>query len=933
VRWLLLVPQLALAAVAPSSQESAVQPEPSPGPEENPNGDAGASHIVQPHLLSTVPAHYPPQAEAARVGAVVEMELDVGVDGRVDEVRVVSQQATASDQDFAASATQAARQFQFAPAEIDGKPAPSTVRYTLTFEPSALGGLRGKVTSPDGKPIAAAAVLVHTVLEGRSVGRRATTDSEGAFEMGSLPAGAWYVDVSASDFKSRRVTAELAAGHVATVALLLDRADESPYDVLVEKNQGSDGARTYEDPTAVVHGVTTVSVTGPLAGERFAGGTRGSFGGGGPFGGGRPSGGGGPPGGGPPGGGGRPPGGGFGAGSGFGGGGFGGRTFGGLSETEGSANGVPVTNQSPAITASTAASGLEIRGMSPADALLMIDGIQVPALFHGGELQRPVIAAGLISQFSYFTGNFPSELGRATSGVLAIDTAAPPPEHFTGYVDANLADTSGVVQIPLLPQMGLVLGGQVSSLDRVMAAVIPRNQELTLAPLPRYWDGEAGWTWQPTTAVHIQALALSSRELLINWAGEDIDTLALPGSVSSAAWFNRVLVRADWTPAGPLQAHLVLGGGPDHQSGSGYDTAVMSLQGRGSLDWAVAKWLTLKVGVDAVREHDWGTATLGTGNTELDLQGAHTASVAGFVQGVWRPADDWKIFPGLRIESDGNAGTAVDPRLNLRWSLLRDIDAIRELALIGGIGLYHQAPSVLELDTSVGNASLTQQSALHYALGAEYRPFDRTVVTLQGFYVSEKNFILATTDVNVVNGQIIPENLNNDGYGRSYGLEVFAQQQLSHGLEGWLSYTLSRSEMSTTSSASPVATTDQTHVLSVALAYTLPRQWRVSLRWQYATGNPTTATLGSVYDAVNNDYLAYPGLTLAARLPAYEQLDFRVDKVWNVRPFRLTTYLDVRNVTNQANLQGPYSYNFDSSQQQAQTGLPILPLLGVRVDY
>jgi hypothetical protein len=45
--------------------------------------------------------------------------------------------------------------------------------------------------------------------------------------------------------------------------------------------------------------------------------------------------------------------------------------------------------------------------------------------------------------------------------------------------------------------------------------------------------------------------------------------------------------------------------------------------------------------------------------------------------------------------------------------------------------------------------------------------------------------------------------------------------------------------------------------------------------------------------------------------------------------WRLTAFLDVQNVYNRANAEGAqYSYNY--TQQKPNTGLPILPILGVR---
>ena len=74
------------------------------------------------------------------------------------------------------------------------------------------------------------------------------------------------------------------------------------------------------------------------------------------------------------------------------------------------------------------------------------------------------------------------------------------------------------------------------------------------------------------------------------------------------------------------------------------------------------------------------------------------------------------------------------------------------------------------------------------------------------------------------------------------------------------------------------------------------------------------------------------GETNSVRLPLFHELDIRVDKRWQFRDWRLSGYLDVRNAYNHAAVEG-INYNFDFTQQAYQTGLPILPSLGVRAEF
>jgi hypothetical protein len=119
-------------------------------------------------------------------------------------------------------------------------------------------------------------------------------------------------------------------------------------------------------------------------------------------------------------------------------------------------------------------------------------------------------------------------------------------------------------------------------------------------------------------------------------------------------------------------------------------------------------------------------------------------------------------------------------------------------------------------------------------------------------------------------------------------------------------------------------------VLDVIGSYRLGRGWTAGARWRFATGSPYTPNTGGVvdYDAGAYAPIASPQLN-SARLAPFHALDLRVDKTWEFRSWKLTTYLDIRNVYNRQNPEGEV-YNYDYTKSSAISGLPILPMLGVR---
>jgi hypothetical protein len=64
----------------------------------------------------------------------------------------------------------------------------------------------------------------------------------------------------------------------------------------------------------------------------------------------------------------------------------------------------------------------------------------------------------------------------------------------------------------------------------------------------------------------------------------------------------------------------------------------------------------------------------------------------------------------------------------------------------------------------------------------------------------------------------------------------------------------------------------------------------------------------------------------------FHQLDVRIDKHWQWKYLKLAIYIDIQNVYNQKNVEG-YQYSYDYSEKQYFTGLPLLPSLGLKLEY
>lgn len=112
------------------------------------------------------------------------------------------------------------------------------------------------------------------------------------------------------------------------------------------------------------------------------------------------------------------------------------------------------------------------------------------------------------------------------------------------------------------------------------------------------------------------------------------------------------------------------------------------------------------------------------------------------------------------------------------------------------------------------------------------------------------------------------------GDGRTYGIEFFLKKRFGK-LNGWLGYTLSRTERKFDEIEYGnwfLAKQDRTHDLSVVGIYKAGERWTLSSTFAYNTGNAVTFPAGKYQ--LNNNTVFYYSKRNSDRMPNYHRLDF-----------------------------------------------------------
>ena len=867
---------------------------------------------VPPATLSKAPrlVHFveapPPPALATRGEASVVLSIDVDDKGKVAAVKV----AEPAGDGFDEAATAAAAQFLFEPGESDGKPVPVRITYRYRFlmkpqnQPTLPDGSAPPLPSGQGIPQTAVVAQVPSALltgyvhrKGDRVplggvvvilddgGRETVSDALGYFAFEAVPLGDHTLKLRGGDILPADTKVKVNPGKRLELNIFVMAKDKYMSTVRGEK---------------VV--VQTVEVTLDQEEIKRIPGTQGDL--------------------------------------------------------------LKAVQNLPGVARSSFLSGqLVVWGSLPSETRVYVDGVYIPILYHFGGL-RSTVNGEMVQSLNFIPGAYGAERGLGLGGVVEIATRQPRSDGYHGFVQLDLIDGSLMLEGPLGKKASFAVAFRRSLLDLTLP-LFTRNSSLQISPT--YYDYQARLTYRPTTRDDLSLFFLGSDDT-IN-IGTNGGTATLNRQFGShtyyhrgmLSWLHRFASGATWSTvvsAGydvPFQVQT----GSSSAVSSADDAHVFSYTLRSIARIPLSSFLRLDAGVDfegnlfsVDQTAAVASAAAGDGNGMLAGFG-NGIGMGGMNRGGGGPSTltvltnhvaplvsanfsflggRLLLIPQLRLQvftTIGYPGTAsqfstafvtADPRFLFRFQ------AASWITLKAGFGLYHEAPLPQYLSVVNGNPQLEPEYGLHYVAGVEFKPMSRMNINLEGFYKDLRNL--------VVRGELPSDPaFTNEGIGRVYGAQLLVRLELWRNLFGWVSYTLSRSErLDHTDQDWHLFQYDQTHILTMLASYKLPRGFQIGLRFRYTTGNPYTATASAFYDSNTDRYQPIQGPLFGDRVGSFVQLDARFDKTFTFNRWKLSLYLDLQNVTNTANPES-VTYNYNYTQQNVITGLPILPAFGIRGEF
>lgn len=626
---------------------------------------------------------------------------------------------------------------------------------------------------------------------------------------------------------------------------------------------------------------------------------------------------------------------------------------------------------------------LIVRGGSPSENRFYLDGVEIPNINHfstQGASGGPVgiLNADLIREVNFYTGAFPTDKGNALSSVLDFKLR-------DGDMERNsLKATLGASEVSLATNGHL--GKKTSYLVSVRQSYLQFLFDMLGLPfLPTFTDAQFKLKTRFDARNELTVLGLGGIDKMkLNTKADDEDNeyiLSYLPKIQQETFTLGAVYRhyAGAHVQSVVASHSYLNNrNTKYQQNDESDPDRLMLRLRSTeqntqlrlensssfRNWKVTVGTSLdysqysnttfqKVYTDRAQTFDYHTY-LGIMRWGLFGTVNYTSIDERFTASLGLRADANNYSAAMKDLSD-----QLSPRLSLSYQLTE------HWSLSGNAGLYYQLPPYTALGFKNNNGLYANKYALRYmqvsqgSIGLNWRKGDTFEVSVEGFYKDYDKIPLSVADGIPLTckgndyGVIGNELLTSTAQGRSYGAELLLKWLVAKKLNLASSFTLFKSEYRTDKEGEYIASAwDNRFIFNLRGTYNLPRHWSVGMKVSCIGGAPYTpydadkSSLVTAWNAQGKPYYDYTRYN-EERLPAFTQVDIRIDKTFYLKRCMLGFYIDLQNIAGSKlkqadvlmstgvikNPDAPIAeqrYVMKSLKQESGT---LLPTLGITFEY
>ncbi len=615
-------------------------------------------------------------------------------------------------------------------------------------------------------------------------------------------------------------------------------------------------------------------------------------------------------------------------------------------------------------------SALVVRGGSPDENLIMLDGIEIYNPFHLGGVFS-TFNADAIADAEFLAGGYPAYYGNRISSVLSITGREGDSKNGRLFKDKKLGDYIDVSQVrgevnllssKLLVEGPLLKGSWMLSGRRTYFDQVARAY---------YWYKDEPMDWKyyfyDVQGKIIQNINPSNRLTFSHYVGKDRIFFELGRSSNELNfnwdWGNSTnSVEWRWVPNSRFVSRLSLANTVYEFDVdilfTATDTAGQSTSSdiivfnkiddwtmKENLDWFISKEHTVTTGVEIKSLGIDFELSQGT----QSLLNEHESNMiySGILQDRWQPNPVIMFQTGLRISNySAHEKNYYEPRFGFKYLLSTN------LALKGAWGMYNQFIFTAQDEDAILNIvdfwnpipeNYKAKSVEHYILGLEQWLGEGWFASLEAYYKPYSNTLVINPNQNFID----PDDDYTEGTAEVYGTELLIKKNRGK-LTGWLgySYMVSTQHFDFNGDGEVIESDgevysskyDQPHSINLVLNYSLNKKNSFGLTMTNSSSNLYTPIVGYVptqngtfgYNLSNpySDFAEIKGFRNSARYPDYFRMDASYSR--QINPFGIEGLFKIQviNVTNHFNTLF-YDWDFEERTVEGIGMFPFFPTFGV----
>lgn len=574
-----------------------------------------------------------------------------------------------------------------------------------------------------------------------------------------------------------------------------------------------------------------------------------------------------------------------------------------------------------------------IRGGAPNENRFYLDGVEIPNINHfatQGSSGGPVglINVDFIKEVNFYSGAFPANRGNTLSSVFEFNQKDGRSDRLGATLSVGSSDLSATIEGPLGKRTTYLASYRYSYLQGLFKL-------LKLPFLPSYQDFQFKVKTKLSNKDEITFIGLGAIDRFkLNLAAENTEDNQYTLATIPVNTQNSYTIGATYKHFKPKGYSLFVA------SSSYLDNKAIKYKDNQEALGRILDYGSIeaenKFRFESTSQEGLYRINFGTG-AETAHYSTNTFNVLPYGNQVYNSTINFfkynlfgqvsrtffnnvlSLSLGLRADANTFSSGMSDLSKTISPRLSASLNLSDQLSLNFNTGIYYQLPAYTVLGYRDNLAVLVNKNAKYIqnkqlVLGMEYN-LPNTRFTVEGFYKYYSNYPIIKT----LNDSIPLANLGADfgvvgnrpvvgeSHGRSYGVELFAQQRLNKGFYGIFSLTLYKSEFQNKNGTYVQSSWNNRYILSLTGGKILKRNWEIGAKFRLTGGSPYTPYDQSL-SSLKTNFNVYPqGIPaynlLNTQLPGvFYQLDARIDKKYYFKHYSFNFYFDMQNLTG-------YKYN------------------------